>query len=369
MRYYLVAGEASGDLHGSNLMKALKVIDPDAEFRFWGGDLMAQVGGTLVSHYKDRAFMGLTEVLFNIRKIAKFLSQCKRDLEDWQPDALILIDNPGFNLRIAEFAKKLGITVHYYIAPKVWAWNTGRVRNLQRDVHFLYSILPFEKEFFASYGVQVNYVGNPVVDAIHDFTVNPDFRKNNQLQKPIIALLPGSRKQEVYSLLADMLTLPSAFPEFDFVVASAPSWTKSDFARFNFGNNVKLVFGQTYDLLSEAHAAIVASGTASLETAIFHVPQIVVYKVSPVTYFVGKRLIKVKFISLVNLILNKPAVPELIQGDCNPDRLKLELKKIIDGSTRDEMLMNYRNLAESLGSEGASIRAAGLIFTRTKSHD
>ena len=368
MKYYLIAGEASGDLHGANLMKALKQEDLNAEFRFYGGDKMLAEGGTLVKHYADMAFMGFTEVLLNLRTILKNMKACKADVLNYQPDSLILIDFPGFNLKIAEFAKQKGIKVCYYISPKVWAWNQKRVLKIKRDVDQLFCILPFEVEFYKRWGMEVNYVGNPLLDEIAQFNPDPEFRNKYHLdQKPVIALLPGSRKQEIERLLPAMLEMVSLFNEYNFVIAAAPTFTESYYQGFIKGASVKLVFNQTYDLLTVAHAAIVASGTATLETALFHVPQVVVYKGGKISIAIARMLIKIRFISLVNLIMDKKVVTELIQEDCNQTNLQIELSQITDGASRASMLVDYQQLSQLMGSAGASERTAKLIVNNFKS--
>ena len=364
MRYYLVAGEASGDLHGSNLMREIKSGDPTAEFRFIGGDLMAAQGGLQFAHYKDRAFMGLAEVIANLGTIRRALKAAKKDIGEWNPDALILVDNPGFNMRIAAFAKSTGIPVHYYIAPKVWAWNTGRVRKIKWAVDHLYCILPFEKEFFSQHGVEVDYVGNPIMDAITGFTTDENFLQKHGIKKPFIALLPGSRPSEISQLLPGMLEVQNEFPEHTFVLCAAANHSEDFFRKLAGNKEIKIVFDETYNALQHADAAIVASGTATLETALFRVPQVVVYRVAAFTYFVGRMLIQVKLISLVNLILGKKAVEELIQGDFNKVNLTVALRQVL-GEGRQQMLNDYSVLAEKVGGPGASARAATLITERT----
>ena len=364
MKYYLVAGEASGDLHGANLMKALKEKDPQADFRFFGGDKMLAEGGELVKHYADMAFMGFLEVVINLRTISKNLKACKDDIAAWQPDVLILIDFPGFNLRIAEFAKSKGILVCYYISPKVWAWNQKRVLRIKRIVDHLFCILPFEVEFYKGWGMDVDYVGNPLLDAIAEFKPDADFRKTHNLtDKKIIALLPGSRKQEISRLLPDMITVAEKWPDHEFVVAGAPSFQLSYYDEYLNGSDIKVIFDATYDLLTNAHAAIVASGTATLETALFNVPQVVVYKGGTISIAIARMLVKIRFISLVNLITDKLVVKELIQQDCNPDRIGTELALIVDNKPgRQLMLDDYAILHQKMGKPGASARTAGLII-------
>ncbi|MBS1525440.1 MAG: lipid-A-disaccharide synthase [Bacteroidetes bacterium] len=364
MKYYLVAGEASGDLHGANLMRALKEKDPRAEFRFFGGDKMLVEGGELVKHYADMAFMGFIEVVANLRTISKNLKFCKQDIIAWKPDVLLLIDFPGFNLRVAEAAKDAGILVCYYISPKVWAWNQKRVLKIKRIVDHLFCILPFEVDFYKKWGMTVDYVGNPLLDAIAGFKPDPDFRKKHGLKEgKIIALLPGSRRQEIMRILPDMVQAAGSFPEYQFVVAGAPTFNQDFYQQFLEGTNITTVFNATYDLLNHAHAAIVTSGTATLETALLNVPQAVVYKSSFISISIGRMVIKVKFISLVNLIMDKLAVKELIQKDCNSLKISEELELLInDDSYRTQMLDNYRALHEKMGKPGASARTADLIL-------
>ncbi|MBL7900855.1 MAG: lipid-A-disaccharide synthase [Bacteroidia bacterium] len=365
MRYYLVAGEASGDLHGSNLMRAILAKDPDAQFRFWGGDLMQAAGGTLVSHYKNRAFMGLWEVISNLRTIARFLEQAKKDIRQWNPDALILIDNPGFNMRLARFASELSIPVHYYIAPKVWAWNTGRVKGIKKYVSHLYSILPFEPAFFSKFQVPVDYVGNPVLDAISAYSATPRWKEQMGIEKPIIALLPGSRRHEIAGTLPLMASLQTRFKEYQFVVAAAPGYNRDRINQMA-GTPVMVVENDTYNVLAHASAAMVASGTATLETAIFNVPQLVCYRVSPITWWIGKKVIKVKWVSLVNLILGRELVRELLQHNFNQANCESELRSLLAGPRRNEVLNGYRELNGLLGKPGASENAAELMVSRIK---
>jgi lipid-A-disaccharide synthase len=363
MKYYLVAGEASGDLHGANLMKELKQLDHEAEFRFFGGDLMQAQGGTLVKHYADMAFMGFFEVVVNLRTILKNLSACKHDIAAYRPDVLILIDFPGFNLKIAAFAKDQGFPVNYYISPKVWAWNQKRVLKIKKIVDHLYCILPFEVDFYRDWGMEVDYVGNPLLDAVAAFSPDADFlNKNNLTNKKIIALLPGSRKQEIDYLLPDMLAVATHYPDYQFVVAGAPSFTADYYQQYLKGKSMPVLFNATYDLLSNSRAAIVASGTATLETALFNVPQVVVYKGNPISIAIGRLVIKIKFISLVNLIVNKGIVKELIQQDCNADTIAAELDQILnDPAYRQKMLDGYNDLDERMGTAGASAKTAVLI--------
>ncbi len=364
MKYYMVAGEASGDLHGANLMKALKEKAPQAQFRFFGGELMLAEGGELVKHYADMAFMGFAEVVINLRTILKNLKSCKNDIAEWQPDVLILIDFPGFNLKIAEFAKANGILVFYYISPKVWAWNQKRVLKIKRIVDHLFCILPFEVDFYKQWGMQVDYVGNPLLDAVAAFKPNADFYQQHQLNdKKIIALLPGSRRQEISRLLPDMVAVAGNWPDYQFIVAGAPSFDHTYYDQYLNETGIKILFNATYDLLNNAHAAIVASGTANLETALFDVPQIVVYKGNTISITIARALIKIRFISLVNLIMNEAVVKELIQQDCNPQKITEELDLIVNNKTyRNKMLENYKKLHDKMGKPGASEKTAGLII-------
>ncbi|UOE49975.1 lipid-A-disaccharide synthase [Mucilaginibacter sp. SMC90] len=367
MKYYLVAGEASGDLHGANLIKALKALDHQAEFRFFGGDLMQAEGGTLVKHYADMAFMGFVEVVANLQTILKNMKACKQDISAYQPDVLILIDFPGFNLKIAEYAKAQGFLVCYYISPKVWAWNQKRVLKIKRIVDHLFCILPFEVAFYKEWGMQVDYVGNPLLDAVSAFKADSDFlQKNNLTGKKIIALLPGSRKQEISRLLPDMIKASISFPDYQFVIAGAPAFQAAYYAPYLNTAEVPIVFNATYDLLNQAQAAIVASGTATLETALFNVPQVVVYKGGKLTIAIARMLVKLKFISLVNLIMDKAVVKELIQEDCTANKIGEELNLIVnDANYRQSMLNNYDELDVRMGQPGASAKTAGLIVQYT----
>ncbi|MEO6524605.1 MAG: lipid-A-disaccharide synthase [Mucilaginibacter sp.] len=364
MRYYLVAGEASGDLHGSNLMKVLKERDAQAEFRYFGGDLMQAEGGELVKHYADMAFMGFLEVALNLRTILKNMKACKEDILAWQPDVLVLIDFPGFNLKIADFAKANGILVCYYISPKVWAWNQKRVLKIKRVVDHMFCILPFEVDFYKSWDMQVDYVGNPLLDAVSAFDPDKEFRANNKLtDKPIVALLPGSRKQEINYLLPDMIALAARFPDHQFVIAGAPSFKVDFYEQYMAGSTTPVLFNSTYDLLKNAKAAIVASGTATLETALFHVPQVVVYKGNPISIGIARAVIKIRFISLVNLIMDKLVVKELIQADYTIETASAELNLLLnDADYRDSMLKNYDELDVRMGRPGASAKTAALII-------
>lgn len=369
MKYYIIAGEASGDLHGSNLMKALLKEDKDADIRFWGGDLMSAAGGTLVTHYKERAFMGFAEVLLNLRKIFGFISFCKKDILQFQPDVVIYIDNSGFNLRIAKWAKKQGFKNYYYISPQVWASRASRVKSIKRDIDQMFVILPFEKEFYQKYNYDVNFVGHPLIDGIADRKqVDEDtFRKEHGLNdKPIIALLPGSRKQEITKMLSVMLSLLDEYPSYQFVIAGAPSQS-FDFYQEIIGNKaVAFVDNKTYDLLSISTAALVTSGTATLETALFKVPQVVCYKGSNISYQIAKRIITLKFISLVNLIMDKEVVKELIQNDFTKAKVSQELTKILEENHRNQLFEAYYELEQKLGGKGASEKTAKAIVESLK---
>ena len=367
MKYYLIAGEASGDLHGANLMRALQQIDPEAEFRFWGGDRMEAVGGKLIKHYRDLAFMGFWEVVTNLRTILRNIDFCKRDITQFQPDALIFIDYPGFNMRIAKWAKEIGIPTHYYISPQIWAWKENRIKAIKRDVDAMYVILPFEKDFYEEkHQYPVHFVGHPLLDAIAARKeVSEDvFKQENGLdERPIIALLPGSRKQEIAKMLSVMLSVVGSYHQYQFVIAGAPSLGYDFYKQFIKEENVHFVTGKTYDLLSHAHAALVTSGTATLETALFNVPEVVCYRGNWISYQIAKRVISLKYISLVNLIMDAPIVTELIQGELNTKNLKTELEKLLNPEHRAKLLKDYKILREKLGNEGASERTASLIVS------
>ncbi len=369
MKYYIIAGEASGDLHGSNLMKALLKQDNKADIRFWGGDLMHAVGGELVMHYKERQFMGFAEVIFNLRKIAKHIKLCKSDIEKFQPDVIVFIDNSGFNLRIAKWAKSRKFKTHYYISPQVWASRASRVEKIKRDVDQMYCILPFEKEFYKAYNYDVHFVGHPLIDAIANRpqTNENEFRKTHQLSaKPIIALLPGSRKQEITKMLGIMLSVVDDFEDYQFVIAGAPSQDYEFYKDFIKQDNVSFISNKTYDLLSISNAALVTSGTATLETALYKVPQVVCYKANAISYQIAKRIITLKFISLVNLIMDREVVTELIQGDLNKKRLKKELSDILNSDKREQLFLDYYDLEQKLGGKGASENTARLIFNAVR---
>ena len=370
MKYYIIAGEASGDLHGSNLMKAIYKEDPNASIRFWGGDLMQNAGGTLVKHYRELAFMGFLEVVLNLKTILNNIQFCKSDIQAFQPDVIIFIDYPGFNMRIATWAKERKIPTHYYISPQIWAWKENRIKAIKRDVDYMYVILPFEKDFYeVKHHFPVSFVGHPLIDAIHNRKKvdRANFILENKLtEKPIIALLPGSRKQEITKMLSGMLSIVKDFPDYQFVIAGAPSQDFSFYEPFLKNENVHFISNRTYDLLEVAHAALVTSGTATLETALFKVPEVVCYKGSWVSYQIAKRIITLKYISLVNLIMDKEVVKELIQHDFNSRQLKTELNKILQGAERAKMIDNYNILEEKLGGVGASEKTAHLIVSSIK---
>ncbi|MFC4815915.1 lipid-A-disaccharide synthase [Flavobacterium sp. GCM10023249] len=367
MKYYIIAGEASGDLHGSNLMKHIFQEDNTAEIRFWGGDLMQSTGGTLVKHYRDLAFMGFAEVIMNLKTILNNIDVCKKDILAFQPDVLIFIDYPGFNMRIAKWAKALDFKTHYYISPQIWAWKENRIKAIKRDIDKMYVILPFEKKFYEKkHGFPVEFVGHPLIDAIQNRSkTDPEtFKKENNLSdKPIIALLPGSRKQEIAKMLTEMLSVVNDFPEYQFVIAGAPSQDYSFYQQFLKQDQVKFISNKTYDLLSIAHAALVTSGTATLETALFKVPEVVLYKGNWISYQIAKRIITLKYISLVNLIMDKEVVTELIQDDCNSKRIKEELTKLLNTDCRNTLLGQYEILEKKLGGFGASKKTAQLIVS------
>ena len=365
MKYYIIAGEASGDLHGSNLMKSIYKEDANATIRFWGGDLMQKTGGTLVKHYRDLAFMGFAEVIMNLKTILENIKICKNDILAFQPDVIVFIDYPGFNLRIAKWSKALGFKNHYYISPQIWAWKENRIIEIKRDIDKMYVILPFEKTFYEDkHQFPVSFVGHPLVDAIqnHPFIDDATFRKQNNLTHlPIIALLPGSRQQEITKMLNVMLSVADDFKDYQFVIAGAPSQEFSFYQKFITSDNIKFLSNKTYDLLQHATAALVTSGTATLETALFKVPEVVCYKGNWISYQIAKRIITLKYISLVNLIMDKEVVTELIQDDCNKQRIKEELQRILVPEHRKMVLENYTILEKKLGGIGASHATARLI--------
>lgn len=376
MKYYLIVGEASGDLHASNLMKALMAEDPEAEFRFFGGDLMTAVGGTCVKHYRELAYMGFIPVLLHLRTIFSNMDRCKHDIEAWKPDVLILVDYPGFNLKIAAYIKKhTQIPIYYYISPKIWAWKEYRIKNIRRDVDKLFSILPFEVDFFNGHHYPVDYVGNPCVDAVDGFLrtdteTKEQFcqRLNLESSRPIIALLAGSRKQEIKDNLSRMMEASRSFPQYQFVIAGAPG-IASEFYSHYLSDGAKIVFGETYRLLRHSEAALVTSGTATLETALFRVPQVVCYYTAAgkLVSFLRRHILKVKYISLVNLVSGSEVVTELVADGMTVDNIRRELSAIIEGgSRRMQMLSGYDRMIQILGTPGASERAAKLMVKYLK---
>lgn len=372
-KLYIIAGEASGDLHGSNVMKFLFQHQPEIDIRFWGGDKMMAQGGTLAKHIKELAFMGFVEVLLNIRTILRNMKFCKQDITDFKPDALLLIDYPGFNLRIAEWAKKNDIKVYYYISPTVWAWKESRVEKIRRDVHRLFVILPFEAPFYAKHNLEVEYVGHPLLDEIENYNALPAQPLLDQTtdKRPIIALLPGSRVQELKKKLPIMLALPERFPNHRFVIAGAPNMPLELYESFMNQNRVEVVFGQTYSLLQQSETAVVTSGTATLETALFEIPQVVCYVGNSISYTIAKRLVNIKYISLPNLILDRDVVMEFIQNECTTDNLENELNRIVvGGDKRQKMLSDYSEIKQLLGKGGASEKVAlGVLKTMNLSFE
>jgi lipid-A-disaccharide synthase len=371
MKYYIIAGEASGDLHGSNLIKALKSYDSDASIRCWGGNLMQNAGGTLAMHYKELAFMGFLEVITNIGAIFKNIAFCKEDIKKFNPDIVIFIDYSGFNLRIAKWAKTKGFKTSYYIAPQIWASREGRINKIKSSIDEMYVTLPFEKEFYEKkHNFPVNFVGHPLIDAIDNRSKIDalTFKNTYNLDsnKPIIALLPGSRKQEVSKMLAIMLSVTSAFSEYQFVIAGAPSLELDFYEPFLRNSQIKLISNKTYELLEVAHAALVTSGTATLETALFKVPQVVCYKGNWISYQIAKRIITLKYISLVNLIMDKEVVKELIQNELNTKNLIAELHIILNTEKRTVLLKDYEELLKKLGGKGASDKTAQLMVASLK---
>lgn len=358
MKYYIIAGEASGDLHASNLLKEIRKNDPRAEFRGFGGDLMQGEGTQLVRHYRDLAFMGFVEVVMHLRTILRNIDACKDDILQWKPDALILVDYPGFNLRIAPFAKENGIPVFYYISPQIWAWKQSRVHKIAASTDKIFCILPFEKDFYKGFGYDVEFVGHPLLDALSqplkELSLKSDGRK-------IIAILPGSRKQEIKTMLPEMLKSAKQFPDYRFVIAGAPSQHPEFYKEIIGAHEVEIVFNETYPLLRSSYAAMVTSGTATLETALHGVPEVVCYKGSKISYYIARQLVKVKYISLVNLVMDEEIVHELIQDEMNPRSITEELHKLILPGTRNVMLEKYDKLRQKLGGPGASARTAMLI--------
>jgi lipid-A-disaccharide synthase len=370
MKYYIIAGEASGDLHASNLMRELHTMDANAEIRCWGGDLMQAQGGNVVKHYRDLAFMGFVEVLMNIRTIARNLRFCKKDILEYQPDVLLLVDYPGFNLRIAEFAKQHNIKVVYYISPQIWAWKQNRIKKIKRDIDEMMVILPFEESFYQKHNYPVHYVGHPLLDAVNDdqLEISEAFRAENNLDdRPIIALLPGSRKQEISKMLPLMSKMAIQYPNYQFVIAATKHHSKEYYQSFMGGADIPLLIGQTYPLFKHAHAALVTSGTATLEAALFNVPEVVCYVTSTISYQIAKRLVKISYISLPNLVMDKRIVTELIQSDFNEQQLKQEFEAIVGGESRELMLTEYSQMKQKLGAGGASRKAAKVVYNCAQS--
>ena len=359
LRYYLIAGEASGDLHGSRLVAALRARDPGAEVRGWGGDLMAAAGATIVKHYRDLAFMGFVEVIRNLPTILANFRECRRDIERFAPDRLVLIDYPGFNLRMAKWARAAGYDISYYISPQIWAWHTSRVKQVRANVDRMLVILPFEQDFYADHGVEATFVGHPLLDVIAEREAEPAVH---------VALLPGSRRQEISRSLPVMLAAAARLPEHDYVIAGAPGQDAEFYREFLAGAEVpprvRLISGQTYAVLAAARAALVTSGTATLETALFGVPQVVCYRGSRLNYWLARRLVasRIRFISLVNLVMDREVVPELIQDEFTAERTAAELKKIIAGPERDRQSADLAKLRQALGDGGAAERAAAAII-------
>jgi lipid-A-disaccharide synthase len=372
MKYFIIAGEPSGDLHGSNLILNLFEADPAADIVCWGGDLMSRAGGRVLRHYRETAFMGVWEVIVNMRKVRRNFAECRRQIDELRPDVVILIDYPGFNLRMARYAKKRGIRVYYYISPKFWAWREGRVKLLKRNVDRLYIIFPFETEFYRKHGYTAHFLGNPLIDQVEAWRLKtPEHGRLMESLglggKPVILLMAGSRLQEIAKVLPEMLRVVSFFPEYQFVVAGMEHLPASLYEGIIGTNPVRVVNDRAYDLLSVSEAALVTSGTATLEAALFGVPQVVCYRTSSLTYAIGSFFLKVRYISLVNLIMGREAVTELIQGEMKRERLRSELEKIISGGERREFIMReYEELRHKLGGEGASARIASDMVTQLK---
>ncbi|RSK45604.1 lipid-A-disaccharide synthase [Hymenobacter perfusus] len=363
MKYYLIAGERSGDFHAANLMRELRQQDPAAEFRCWGGDMMQAAGGELVHHYQEMAIMGFWEAATSILKFRGYLKEAQQDLLAWKPDVVILVDYAGFNMRIAKFAKTNGLKVFYYISPKIWAWNQSRVHQVKERVDKMFVILPFEEEFYQRFDYKVDYIGNPTSDAVAEHQKSADFYERNNLDplRPIIAVLPGSRKQEIEEMLYEMVAILPPFLDYQFIVAGVDNLDRNYYANFE-RNNVRILFDQTYDLLAHATAALVTSGTATLETALFDVPQVVCYRTSAVSYAISKAVIKVPYISLVNLIAGREVVKELIQSDFNARNLVTELKKATaDDAFIAKQKAGYAEIREKLGQQKSAEKAAKLM--------
>jgi lipid-A-disaccharide synthase len=369
MKYYIIAGEASGDLHGSRLTAALKANDPNSEIRAWGGDLMQKEGANVVKHIRELAIMGIVQVLLKLPQIFRNFSFCHKDIIDFQPNAIILIDYSGFNLRIAKWAKKKGFKVFYFISPQIWATRAGRVEKVKKYVDRMFCVLPFEKDFYAKFGYQADYVGHPLIDIIDNEKNNKQALNIDKTDKAIIALLPGSRRQEIKAILKRMISIVPDFPDFQFVVAAAPSVPIELYQSIiKSEQSIILVQNQTYPLLNAAHAALVTSGTATLETALFEVPQVVCYKTGPIFYWIVRQIIKIPFISLVNIIMGRKIVEELIQGKLNRYDLKKELHKILDTEQRKTISVEYAELRKKLGKKGAADRTSKLIISSLKNN-
>jgi len=371
MKYYIIAGEASGDLHGSNLMKGLKIADPHAQFRFWGGDLMQEVGGQLVMHYKETAVMGFIEVLGSLKKIASNLSLCKKDIIKSNPDIVILIDYPGFNFKIARFAKKNNFKVFYYISPKVWAWKESRIKNLKNDIDKLFIIFPFEIDYFKNHGIEAIYNGNPLLDSIMQHKCQQEneqqFRQRIGISnEPIIGLLPGSRLMEINYLMPRMVRLEKEFPNYIFLLAGAPSISEEAYRKYLKGTNIKYLPGESYPIMKHATVTVLASGTASLEAALLNSPQVVCYGGNEISFQIAKRLVKIKYVSLVNLILNEPLVKELLQHDCTTANISNEIKLLLNNKNREHVFGKYEKIRSLLGGEGASVKVAAAMIEEFK---
>lgn len=361
MKYYIIAGEASGDLHASNLIKEIIKLEPNADIRAWGGDKMQNAGANVVKHFKDLAFMGFYEVLINLRTILKNISFCKKDILEFSPDKIIFVDYPGFNMRIAKWSKKYKFQTIYYIAPQLWAWNEKRIKKIKKYIDSLYVILPFEKEFFETkHKYPVKFLGHPLLDSISNFKKNYDSSSEQIItnKKEVIAILPGSRKQEIKKILNTVIKIVDYFPDHQFIVAGAPNIKLSYYKSILKNKRIKVIENKTYEILSISTAAIVTSGTATLETALFKVPQVVCYKSSYFSYFIAKLIVNIKYISLVNLIMDQQIVKELIQQDCNKDKIRYELEKILDLNNKKSLQIKYDELTSILGNSGTSKRVA-----------
>lgn len=373
MKYYLIAGEASGDLHGSNLLKEIKLLDKHAEFRAWGGDLMAEQGADIQKHYRELAFMGFTEVILNLRTILGNLKKCEDDVVEWNPDVVILIDYPGFNLRLAKALKENGLKIFYYISPQVWAWKESRVKKIKEYVDKMYVILPFEKEFYQKHQYEVEFVGHPLLDAINDLPELDEsgFKQNHSLSHlPIIVLLPGSRKQEIKKMLPLMIAAGKKFENYQLVIAGAPSQNKAFYDEVMKADKVPVLFNETYNLMRLASVGLVTSGTATLEAALLDLPQVVCYKGGTISYLIARSLVNIKYISLVNLIMNREVVKELIQDDMTINKMEFELNKILPGELGNKQLKtNYSLLREKLGGSGASEHTAVSMLKTLRSKE